>query len=391
MNLGIRAGCRIALYLWRLRDLLQRRTSSLAFIPQVDGLRFYAIFAVLIFHCTAYLMAPEKNPSAAQIASGWFAHISRAGHSGVELFFVISGFILGLPFAKAARGAAKPVSLQRYFLRRIVRLEPPYILNLLILTMLLLLLGKASWSELWPHLVASLSYVHNMIYGQASRINFVAWTLEIEVQFYILAPLLARVFWLRDARLRRAALVAAIVGASFTSYQLSSTAMTPQAVRLSLAVFLQYFLAGFLLADWYADGGEQRANTTLADALAMPCVVCAFALEEMPAIRGYVLPWAFAGLCFSAIKGYVHSRVASATAPVVIGGMCYTLYLYHPVIKAAMGPWIVAATPKGFPVWLALALQLAVFAIVIIATCIPLFLALERPFMGIDAIRRGGR
>jgi peptidoglycan/LPS O-acetylase OafA/YrhL len=378
-------------WLSSLGQRMVRRTSSLAFIPQVDGLRFYAIFAVLIFHCTAYLMAPEKNPSAAQIASGWFAHISRAGHSGVELFFVISGFILGLPFAKAARGTRKPVSLRRYFLRRIVRLEPPYIFNLLILSTLLLLLGKASWNELWPHLLASLSYCHNVIYGEASRINFVAWTLEVEVQFYILAPLLAHVFWLRGTRLRRATLVAAIIAASFASNQLSCAAITPQAVRLSVAVFLQYFLAGFLLADWYAGGGEQRANTTLADAVAIPCVVGAFVLEEVPAIRGYVLPWAFAGLCFSALKGYVHSRVASATAPVLIGGMCYTLYLYHPVIKAAMGPWIVAATPRGFPVWLALASQLAVFAIVIIATCIPLFLALERPFMGIDAIRRGGR
>lgn len=230
-----------------------------------------------------------------------------------------------------------------------------------------------------------------MVYGQASQINFVAWTLEIEVQFYIFAPLLARVFLLQDARLRRAAIVAAIVGASFVSHQLSSTAITPQAVRLSLAFFLQYFLAGFLLADWYADRGEQRANTTLADALAMPCIVGAFALEEVPAIRGYVLSWVFAGLCFSAMKGRVHSRVASSTAPVLIGGMCYTLYLYHPVIKAAMGPWIVAAIPKSLPVSLALAMQLAVFAIVIIATCIPLFLALERPFMGIDAIRRGRR
>ena len=218
-----------------------------------------------------------------------------------------------------------------------------------------------------------------------------AWTLEIEVQFYILAPLLAHVFWLRSTRLRRATLIAAIVVASFASNQLSCAAITPQAVRLSVAVFLQYFLAGFLLADWYAGGGEQRANTTLADVLAIPCVVSAFALEEVPAIRGYVLPWAFAGLCFSALKGCVHSRVASATAPVLIGVMCYTLYLYHPVIKAATGPWIVAATPRGFPVWLALASQLAVFAIVIIATRIPLFLALERPFMGIDAIRRGGR
>jgi peptidoglycan/LPS O-acetylase OafA/YrhL len=391
MSAGILPRRRVAWCVSRLRNLLQRRTSSLAFIPQVDGLRFYAICAVLIFHCTAYLMAPEKNPSANEIASGWFAHLSRAGHSGVELFFVISGFILGLPFAKAARGVGKTVSLQRYFLRRIVRLEPPYILNLLILTMLLLLMGKASWNELWPHLVASLSYIHNIVYGQGSRLNFVAWTLEIEVQFYIVAPLLAQVFSLGDARLRRATLVAAIVVASFASHQLSSSAIAPQAVRLSLAVFLQYFLAGFLLADWYADGGEQRTNTTLADALAMPCVVGAFALEEFPAIRGYVLPWVFAGLCISAMKGCVHSRLASSPAPVLIGGMCYTLYLYHPVIKAAMGPWIVAATPRGCPVSFALAGQLAVFSVVIIATCIPLFLALERPFMGIDAIRRGRR
>lgn len=81
----------------------------------------------------------------------------------------------------------------------------------------------------------------------------------------------------------------------------------------------------------------------------------------------------------------------SSAAPVLIGGMRYALYLYHPVIMAATGPWIVAFTPTSFSVPLALAGQLAVFMVVIIATCIALFLALERPFMGIAAIRRGGR
>lgn len=61
MSAGSLAGCRVAWCVSRLRKLLQRGTSSHAFIPQVDGLRFYAIYAVLIFHCTAHLMAPEKT------------------------------------------------------------------------------------------------------------------------------------------------------------------------------------------------------------------------------------------------------------------------------------------------------------------------------------------
>ena len=49
----------------------------------------------------------------------------------------------------------------------------------------------AARAPLLPHLLASLGYVHNIVYGVPSTINVVAWSLEIEVQFYILAPALA--------------------------------------------------------------------------------------------------------------------------------------------------------------------------------------------------------
>ncbi len=371
-----------------MSTLLQRRTSSLRFIPQIDGVRFYAVAAVLLFHCTAYLMTPAKNPNAEKVASTMFAALSRAGHSGVELFFVISGFILGLPFAKAANGTGQPVSLYRYFLRRLVRLEPPYIFNLLVMTAAILALGRMSWPMLWPHLLASLTYTHGLIYGEPSAINFVAWSLEIEVQFYILAPLMALVFRVRDTRARRVLLWAGALISAFTSCILSMTPSVPQGLKLSLACFLQYFLVGFLIADWYACGGEQQPKTVAADVLAFPCVAAAFALESVPALRCFVLPLAFAGLCFSALKGVLHSRLASATVPVVIGGMCYTIYLYHPAIKASVGPLIVAATPAGLPIGVELCGQLAAFLIVITGLCLPLFVLLERPFMGIDLWER---
>ena len=58
------------------------------------------------------------------------------GFRGVELFFVISGFILGLPFAAHYLKGAAPVSLRKYYLRRLTRLEPPYIVALLVLFIL---------------------------------------------------------------------------------------------------------------------------------------------------------------------------------------------------------------------------------------------------------------
>ena len=50
---------------------------------------------------------------------------------------------------------------------------------------------------LLPHFFASLFYAHGLVYGSWSEINAVTWSLEIEVQFYILAPLLCRVFSIR--------------------------------------------------------------------------------------------------------------------------------------------------------------------------------------------------
>jgi peptidoglycan/LPS O-acetylase OafA/YrhL len=346
------------------------------------------VVAVLVFHVAGYLMTPEKNPAAQAVAGSWIGGVSKAGHSGVELFFVISGIVLGLPFARAAAGLTPPVQMRRYYLRRLTRLEPPYIINLLLLTGLLIALGKTTWTAIAPHLGASLAYCHNMVYGRGSDVNFVAWTLEIEVQFYLLAPLLAGLFWIRDARVRRLALAGSVVGASLVTVLLAANPATPRVVHLSLLFFLQYFLAGFALADWYARGGDRGPRTDAADLLALPCVAAAVSLDAVPTVRTLLLPLAFAGLCYSALQGRRHARLTATPFMVLIGGMCYTIYLYHPFIKAFFGPWIVRATPAALPGWVAVPLQLTAFGVVIIAVCIPLFLCFEKPFMALGVRRQ---
>src|SRR5690606_17688210 len=137
--------------------------------------------------------------------------LMREGGIGVDVFFAISGFILALPFAKHHLFATPPVSIKGYFTRRITRLEPPYVISLTILLGVHILILHESFREMLPHYLASLFYVHGFVYDEWSRINPVAWSLEVEVQFYILAPLLAMVFKIPGKVQRRSVIVGIIL------------------------------------------------------------------------------------------------------------------------------------------------------------------------------------
>ena len=172
-------------------------TASGAFIPEIDGLRFIAIFAVAVFHLAAGLAI--KSPAAYALSqNGFVGTIAWHGFRGVELFFVISGFILALPFASHFLEGRPRVSLGQYFLRRVTRLEPPYLLAMMLLFLLQTVVRGRSAAQLWPHLCASLVYLHNLVYGTESPINNISWSLEIEIQFYLLVPLLSMLFAIRN-------------------------------------------------------------------------------------------------------------------------------------------------------------------------------------------------
>jgi peptidoglycan/LPS O-acetylase OafA/YrhL len=123
----------------------RRITSSGAFISEVDGLRCIAIVAVILLRCSGVLLnflalgskvgqAATGNalpPIAMESQRGFLRLLSHGGY-GVEVFFAISGFILALPFARQWLQGGRVVQLRQYFLRRVTRLEPPYIVALFV-------------------------------------------------------------------------------------------------------------------------------------------------------------------------------------------------------------------------------------------------------------------
>jgi peptidoglycan/LPS O-acetylase OafA/YrhL len=177
---------------------LRRVTSGGKYVPEIDGLRFIALMSVLIYHINGFWVVKgnELDHFPNIFMSIWYT-ITSTGNVGVQLFFVISGYILGLPFANKYLGNGKDVRLSQYFKRRITRLEPPYIIIMIILFLMSVYIAhKYTFTELLPSLLASLTYTHNFFYGREilPLINGVAWSLEIEIQFYILVPLLVMMF-----------------------------------------------------------------------------------------------------------------------------------------------------------------------------------------------------
>ena len=238
----------------RLVGRLRRITSSGRYLPEIDGLRFVAIFGVFLIHLRIYLANQAALPLATPVADDWLTRLADHGHYGVQLFFAISGFILALPFAAHHLKGKPKVSLRSYYLRRVTRLEPPYLVSMALLFGLLVLAGRSA-RELFPHLLASCLYVHNLVYGEGSAINWVAWSLEIEVQFYLLAPLLGELFRLRRRLVRRLAIAA--LGAAATLLVWGHK-VYGYALPWTVLHELQFFLVGFLLADVYLSDWDER-------------------------------------------------------------------------------------------------------------------------------------
>jgi peptidoglycan/LPS O-acetylase OafA/YrhL len=155
-------------------------------VASLDGVRAVAALSVLVYHCAGSLNLHRTSP--------YGAITSRMGSQGVAVFFVLSGFLLTLPFARSiVDGEGRP-SLPVFYLRRVLRIYPSYWLALTVYIWLGFLKPTSAWNNL---LLFGLAH----IYGSRTVLAGlgVSWTLCIEVTFYLLLPIVA----LLAARLAR--------------------------------------------------------------------------------------------------------------------------------------------------------------------------------------------
>ncbi len=162
----------------------------------IDGLRALAAFSILVYHVWLISSPAER------VGLGPFNQAVYDLAHGVTLFFALSGFLLYRPFAAAlVRGRPRP-SVATYFRNRVLRILPAYWVILVLVTLVLrsVLVRDSSGMRTGSGLeaktfLANAFFVQNYVPSMLGTGIGPAWSLAVEVVFYLTLPLLALLAW----------------------------------------------------------------------------------------------------------------------------------------------------------------------------------------------------
>jgi peptidoglycan/LPS O-acetylase OafA/YrhL len=285
----------------------------------LDSLRGFAALGVVFFHVQGALdRAPQPW------MPDFLANLFRFGYFGVDVFFVLSGFVI----AYSLRDGSWTLGyLGRFALKRSLRLDPPY-WTAIALELVLIIAGRRFFPSLGTPvpsvaaLVAHLFYLQDLLgYGS---ISVIFWTLCYEVQFYLTLISILVIWRMLDLRIGRQASRIIIVG-MFAGLFIASVAVTNGLLTVD---------PGFALSRWFEFFSGALAWWVVAGVVPAPVLVAAWLLcvplggGREPSIQ-FAIMLAVAGTC-----------MLSATRPEIdrwfrwrplqfLGAISYSLYLYH--------------------------------------------------------------
>jgi peptidoglycan/LPS O-acetylase OafA/YrhL len=365
-----------------------KSSAALPHSDDLDALRGIAIFGVLMTHTVSSLhMTGNDLPFAGLDITAFL----NTGGLGVQLFFLLSGYLLTI--TESRRAAAGTATLGGYLRRRVLRLVPAYYLSLLIY------LALALWRHTYQSSIAPavdllsyLSFLHAVVPG-GSNINATYWSLTSEVVFYALLPLLLR--YAPGLRLRLVLYLASLVLAGVMYYRYATTLQFD--LLFHPFAHLHVFLAGSLLAS-LAERRERGARWSLPEGsgdflllLALGGLTLnAYLVAHSPAgIIGTrvgaetLVAVGFAGFV---LGSRIYRLVLALPGLATLGRISYSIFLFHALAvgfaeQSGAVAWLRERAAAGTPVLLLNACYLAAVLAIVVPAGLLTYTHVELPGM----------
>lgn len=350
-----------------IRPVRSLSSSSSARITQLDGLRGVAIGMVVLYHYFSFHFTALPGT-----LLGYLVYPTRFGWSGVDLFFVLSGFLIGgiLLDAKESKNY-----FQVFYLRRFFRIVPIYYL------ILLLFFSSMAWfaahpSAIWPwrpqENLPRYTYFLFLQNIWATRYNFlgsaplaVFWSLSVEEQFYLTLPFLVR--FLSRERLRFLAVEIILLAPVLRLALFSFFPSHPQSWFLLMPCRADSLFFGVLGAILLRDPAwrtrVERNRTLLRAWIGLLAIGVPFVTQTQWAARGLMMvsvmfTWLAAFYLSLLIYGLTFteshlSRVLNLAWLRRLGVIAYGVYLLHEGVldltlrAASLAPKTIASLPYG--------------------------------------------
>jgi peptidoglycan/LPS O-acetylase OafA/YrhL len=324
---------------------------------ELDGLRGLASFTVFFSH--VYLM--QKLDAVPVGISHSFLRTFWDGAAAVFLFFILSGFVLALPYLTPGR---RPIELIPYLIRRAFRIYPAYVFALLLSLALLQFVfvqggldGLSDWiRSFWTESVAGKEFVRHltMIGPDTKKIDPPVWTLRLELIISSVFPLIIYVLQGKNSKIVSGAIIAGFAVFFIT--------------RPSAVFYFGLFIAGAVLAKFHQELiqivrrlGSAPGALLLATAFwfySSRFTIQALATYE---VLGQVFASIGAALFILLAISYRPFTVMLRTAPIqFLGHISYAFYLLHFPILQTVGSVVF---PRTGSLFLCAAISLAVSVI----------------------------
>lgn len=279
-------------------------------IRALDGLRAIAALSIVAFH-TLLAMRFYSTAAGRAFNQSWYDLAS-----GVDLFFVLSGFLLFLPYARALLQGRSLPSVKRFYKRRALRILPAYWVCLAIL----LLLPPPTHAPVRTPLdvLTHILMIHDAFPAFNQDINGPFWTLAVEAQFYLLLPLLALgVAWVVGRSRSLTRLLGALLGLIALALLLrwvdalvmaglpARIGSAPLGNALTLATLgtqgkhLEVFATGMLCAALYVGTVELPRSRPLVGAVGLRRLGNGLLLGALALIALAAPHWALSGVKFA--------------------------------------------------------------------------------------------
>lgn len=364
--------------------------------PGLDNLRAAAILLVMVFHLQGYLPAV-------------LAPIGQIGWMGVDLFFVLSGFLIGTQLLRPYSDG-KRVSIREFYLRRAYRILPAFLLVLLLYYVLPVWREAPGPTSIWEYL----TFTWNLIlsgYPDQRAFSHV-WSLCVEEHFYLVLP--ALVVWLmRRPKMSKATVtVAAIVAGGIALrawllfhvvrqvpadddrawtlfmrwiYYPTDTRLDGLVAGVALAAIRIFRPSWFLAKSGWAKVAGHGTSMLIGGLALVAAALWMFRwdypnMEETAGIVvGFPVLSAGLGLVVAAAtcnRGVIQIRIPGARGLAILA---YSLYLTHKAVAhvdRAIFPWMEQSTS-----WL----TAGIYALSCLAVAAALYFAVERPFLMLRA------
>jgi peptidoglycan/LPS O-acetylase OafA/YrhL len=359
---------------------------------ELEAYRGVAALGIVLFH--AYQHSRIGNT---YVYEGAPIHLMlRNLEAGVAWFFALSGFLIFLPFARAAVEQRQPQSARGFIVRRAIRIIPLYYLAILVVWTLRFTGGPDQWYDLLLHLSFTQIFDQVHIFWTIGP----AWSLAVEILFYGLIALSGPYFYRVCGRLatRRARLIwlaavclAFIVGSVVYKGLAFSVFQIPEdnwPVYFSLPAKMDTFAFGMLLAvgSVASQGRPQFAAPVpaLLRLAGLLLLIVTFGLREIsPPVWLYF--HTLAGLSTTLFlastvlgpRGTPWERLLANPALQFLGVVSYSLYMWHEPVLVSLSEHniLIFESPITFPVTTLILLA------VVLAVATLSYRALEYPAM----------